>query len=585
MNNKKKDIAIILAKAEDTTFNRYLIPVLGRTVVSYPILAATHCPSIDEVYLHTDSQPLIGHVANFGNVRNLPRTESQLTLTEEIGHALETESKASGYVINSVTILFANSPCVHADQLTNALRILNEKAEIDSVVSTMRRSEFDPSRVFELSQDGLLKKIKTTYPENANTFFLDRRFMVMRWADFRVRSARSNSIEGLLGAKTYPMIQDEGIGDIDYPWEVPLVERWLRQNGFTEERTPYETTPKPHVTAPGPSEKRTQVLKVLISTVPFGDPERTPLDLLESTKGVSYVINPLGRKFKEDEIAEYIRDFDILIAGTEKITKKVLANAKQLKLISRVGIGLDSVDLEEARRLGIKVSYTPEAPSPAVAELTIAHMLNLLRRLPTIDRKMRSGVWQRIMGERLANQTVGVIGTGRVGKRVIKLLQSFHPRNILVNDLNPDHDFYRAFDAVHAEKERIFAECDVITLHVPLTKQTKNLIGSPQFRQMKKKSVLINTSRGGIVNEHDLHAALNDKTIAGAAIDVFEEEPYSGPLIEMENCLVSCHMGSMTDDCRTEMERLATEEAVRFATGQALQGEVPEEEYENAGVA
>lgn len=581
----KKNIAIVLAKHESSTFNRYMVPVLGRPIATYPLLASRHCDLIDDVYLLTDSESLSEHVKNQKNIRIFPRAHRNTPLSEEIRSCIQSEAAKESYTPNTVTILFANSPCVHADHITNAIRLLDQRSDIDSVVSAMRRSEFEPSKVFSIAESGLLRRMSSLYTENLNAYFLDKRYVVVRWSVLENMRTPSDLVEGLLGASIHPVIQDEGVWDIDYAWQIPGVERWLRQNSFTDEKTPYDGQ-KPHsVSAVPPSAKRGEELKILISTVPFGQPDRAPLELLEKTPGTSYVINPLGRKFKEDEIAEYIKDYDILIAGTEKISRKVLENARKLKLISRVGIGLDSVDLETARKLGIRVTYTPEAPAPAVAELTVAHMLNLLRGLPVIDRKMRSGVWQRITGERLANQTVGIIGTGRVGKRVIKLIQGFHPKAVLVNDLNPDLDFYKIFNAVYAEKEEIFRTSDIISIHVPLTHHTRDLVTSREMRMMKKTGVLINTSRGGIVNEEDLYGSLRDGTLAGAALDVFEEEPYTGKLVEIENCLISCHMGSMTNDCRAEMERLATEDAVRFVMKQPLLREVPEEEYLNAGSA
>ncbi len=577
-----RNLAVILGKEEGSSFNRYLAPVLGRTVVTYPILAAKHSPFVDIVSLHTDSRSLAEHVNSRGDVRIIPRSSSETSLTEELKHSIELDAGKGGYVPNLVAILFANSPCVHADFLTQAVKVLDEQPRIDSVASTMRRSEFEPSRMFRLKESGLLERVSPTYHDNLDPFFLDKRFMVVRWEVLKKISNQSDLVESLLGTTIYPMIQDEGVWDIDYAWQVPGAERWLRQNGFTDERTPYDSAAKPSITVTSLSRPSEDVMRVLIGTVPFGELDRSPLDLLERTPGISYSTNPTARRFKEEEIATYIREYDILIAGTERISKKVLANARKLKLIVRVGIGLDSVDLEEARRLGIQVSYTPEAPSPAVAELTIAHMLNLLRRLPIIDRKMRSGVWQRIQGERLANQVVGVIGTGRVGKRVIKHLQGFSPKAILVNDLQPDRDFYSLYRSEHVEKDVIYRECDIITLHVPLTSQTRDLISSRQMSMMKKHALLINTSRGGIINEDDLYTALEHGQIGGAAIDVFEEEPYSGKLIELENCLVSSHIGSMTRDCRCAMEYLAAEEAVRFAKGAQLLWQVPEEEYTNA---
>ena len=158
--------------------------------------------------------------------------------------------------------------------------------------------------------------------------------------------------------------------------------------------------------------------KVLITTVPFGEIDREPIDLLESNN-ISYDINPLGRKLTEDDLKEMISEYSILIAGTEPITDAVLQRGEKLELISRVGIGLDSVDLMAARRRGIHVSYTPDAPAPAVSELTIGLMLSLLRKVQRSNVEMHDGEWKRYFGKRLSESTVGIIGLGRIGRRVV----------------------------------------------------------------------------------------------------------------------------------------------------------------------
>ncbi|MFB3785604.1 MAG: phosphoglycerate dehydrogenase [bacterium] len=322
--------------------------------------------------------------------------------------------------------------------------------------------------------------------------------------------------------------------------------------------------------------------KILVTTVPFGEADPAPLELLKSAE-VHFDINPFGRRFQEDELAERIGPYHVLIAGTEPITRRVMEQAPNLKHISRVGIGLDSVDLAAARELGIQVSYTPDAPAPAVAEMAVAQMLNLLRCLPQADRGMRRGIWKRLMGRRLSECVVGIIGLGRIGKRVARHLSGFGPK-ILVNDIAPDLEFIEKHGLLFVEKERIYAEADIITLHVPLTMETHGLIGPRELARMKPDALLINTARGGIVEESALAAALRSGKLGGAAVDVFEQEPYTGELTGLENCLLTCHMGSCSVDCRARMEREATEEAVRFIQNKPLQGLVPESEYLARGV-
>ncbi|TVT68229.1 MAG: lactate dehydrogenase [Denitromonas halophila] len=320
--------------------------------------------------------------------------------------------------------------------------------------------------------------------------------------------------------------------------------------------------------------------RVLITTVPFGDKNDLPIRQLEAN-GVAYLINPLGRKLKEDELAEMVGDVEVLIAGTEPITAKVMANAPRLKLISRVGIGLDSVDLMAAEQRGIKVSYTPDAPAPAVAELTIGLMFSLMRSIHVANTKMHQGQWQRYFGRRLADLTIGIVGAGRIGGRVLRQLAALGAGRLLVNDINPAACGLDDIAAIEwVDKDVIYEASDIVSLHVPLTAQTKNMVRREDLLRMKPDAMIVNTARGGIINEDDLAEVLGSGHLAGAAVDVFCEEPYQGRLASIERCLLTSHMGSMSIDCRTRMEIEATDEAIRFLTEQPLEGLVPEVEYQ-----
>ena len=319
--------------------------------------------------------------------------------------------------------------------------------------------------------------------------------------------------------------------------------------------------------------------KVLITTVPFGDKNILPLDILENAE-IEYLINPLNKKLTENVLAEMVTDFDVIIAGTERITKKVIDAATNLKMISRVGIGLDNVDLLEAKKQGITVSYTPDAPAPAVAELTIGLMLSLLRSVHVVNTQMHRGEWHRHLGRRIPEVTIGIIGAGRIGGRVLRLLAGFGRPRILVNDTNPNLEVAPELKLEWVSKDEIYRHADLISLHVPMTVQTKNMIQREQLMMMKPDAMIINTSRGGIINEYDLAEVLSIGHLNGAAIDVFDQEPYTGKLAQIDRCLLTSHMGSMSIDCRTRMEIESTEETVRFLTGKSLRGLVPPEEYE-----
>ncbi|MCW7462959.1 phosphoglycerate dehydrogenase [Leptospira limi] len=325
--------------------------------------------------------------------------------------------------------------------------------------------------------------------------------------------------------------------------------------------------------------------KIFISTYPFGNYDPEPLRLLNET-GWEILTNTFKRKLKSEEVAEIAKDVDGIIAGTEDLTPLIHKNPN-LKFISRVGIGLDSVPLSLCKEKNIRVSYTPDAVTKAVVELTIGLMVSITRFVPNADRELRKGKWSRFTGKRLGESTIGLIGLGRVGTNVLKILAGFSPKKILINDLI---DKTKEVESILREsgvsfafvdKDQIYKESDLVSLHVPLTKLTRNLIGKDQLNQFKKDSFLINTARGGIINESDLYDALKNNIISGAAVDVFEEEPYKGNLCELENILLTQHMGSCSYDCRLLMERGAAEEIIRFFKEEPLQSEVPSDEYLN----
>jgi D-3-phosphoglycerate dehydrogenase len=310
-------------------------------------------------------------------------------------------------------------------------------------------------------------------------------------------------------------------------------------------------------------------MKALISAFPFGTSERS-LRLLQE-EGLEYRLNPVGRRLTEHELIQLIPSASILIAGTEPISARAMDAAPGLRLIARVGIGLDNVDLAAARERGIAVTYTPDAPAPAVAELTVGLMIDLLRHVSRADRMMHSKQWNRFLGRRLDGLTIGVVGVGRVGKRVIRILKGGFPNiSIVANDLQPEASFGEQFDVKWTDKRDLYLAADIITFHLPLTAVTRHLITQREIETMRPSVYLINTSRGEIIDESALASALLSGRIAGAAIDVFEHEPYSGPLTEIEHCILTCHMGSMSEDCRAAMETEAVEDVLRFMRGEPL---------------
>ncbi|TGK17263.1 dehydrogenase [Leptospira fluminis] len=317
--------------------------------------------------------------------------------------------------------------------------------------------------------------------------------------------------------------------------------------------------------------------KIFVSTFPFCRFDQEPLRILKEA-GHEIFINPKSRKLSPTEVAELASDCNGIVAGTEDLLPLV-ETSEALRIIARVGVGLDSVPLELCKSKGIKVAYTPDAVTPAVAELVFGLMLDLLRKITPADKELRSGGWSRPYGKRLANSTVGIVGLGRIGFTLAKMLIGFGVRFILIHDISDVSEKIRDLrksggSVSEVSKQELLSESDLITLHVPKDPSTVGLISSPEFERMKSSSYLINTARGGIVDEKALYSVLKEGRIAGAAIDVFEEEPYRGPLATLDNVLLTQHMGSCSEDCRADMEREACEDIVRFFSGQALRSPV-----------
>ena len=289
--------------------------------------------------------------------------------------------------------------------------------------------------------------------------------------------------------------------------------------------------------------------KVLITTSSFSLGNFAQAKSLHDA-GISIEVNPHGRRLSEDEVAELVAtDVIAILAGLEPLTDRVLSNAKSLRVIARCGTGLDSVDLQAASRLGIDVFNTPDAPTQAVAELTIAHMLNSLRHISTTDSNMRSGKWTPTMGSLLATKTVGLIGVGRIGSAVAKIAQAFGARVIGFDPVVSSHNSVELLSL-----DEVLNQSDIVSLHVPINDQTHHIMNASAISRMKPGSIVVNVSRGGLIDESALHDALKSQHLSGAALDCFEDEPYSGPLLQLPGVHVTAHMGSYARETRDLME-------------------------------
>lgn len=302
--------------------------------------------------------------------------------------------------------------------------------------------------------------------------------------------------------------------------------------------------------------------KVFISTSSFGANDPLPLRLLEA-EGIAYELNPFGRKLTREEIARLIGSVDGLIAGTEPLDRDVLNGAPRLRVISRCGTGMDNVDLQAAREKGIEVFNTPSAHVDAVAELTLSGILNVLRHVSRADRQIRSREWSKPMGFLLRGRTLGLIGLGRVGQRLVELLRPFDVKLLAVDPIH--NSAFTASHGVHyCELPELLGSADIVSLHLGYSPSARHLLNRQRLGQMKEGAVVVNTARGGLIDEEALSEMLLNGRISGAFLDTFETEPYVGPLIDLPNVLLTPHIGSYAAEARQEMEVEAVNNLVAF---------------------
>lgn len=285
---------------------------------------------------------------------------------------------------------------------------------------------------------------------------------------------------------------------------------------------------------------------IAITTTSFAKYDKEPVELLEK-HGFTVTCNPYGRKLQKDEIIELCQSAEGIIAGTETLDAEVLEKLPNLKVISRCGTGMDSVDQKAAERLNIKVLNTPDAPTLAVAELTVGLILNLLRKVTTMDVAVRNGKWEKLMGNLLSQKRVGIIGFGKIGQKVAELLALFGCDICYYDVMVTDADT----KGKRLELDELLETSDIVTIHVSSKVQ---IIGKDELKKVKKGAWLVNVARGGVINEKELYNALREGYLSGAAIDVFEQEPYAGPLKELDNVILTPHIGSYAIESRINME-------------------------------
>jgi D-3-phosphoglycerate dehydrogenase len=292
-------------------------------------------------------------------------------------------------------------------------------------------------------------------------------------------------------------------------------------------------------------------------------------EILSNAPGIEVDVKT---NLKPEELKAIIKDYDALIVrSSTKVTAEIIAAATRLAAIGRAGAGVDNIDIPAASKRGIVVMNTPGGNTITTAEHAIAMMLSLARRIPQATASMKAGLWEKskFMGNEYCNKTLGIIGLGRVGSIVADRAQGLK-MNVIAHDPFISPTVAEQMGITLMPLDNIYMQADFITVHSPLSKETKNLIDSRAFAQMKTGVFLINCARGGIVNENDLYDALVSGKVAGAAIDVFEEEPTKNiNLISLDNVICTPHLGASTDEAQTNVAiAIAQQVAAYFATGE-----------------
>lgn len=310
-------------------------------------------------------------------------------------------------------------------------------------------------------------------------------------------------------------------------------------------------------------------MKILVTPTSFTKAENTQAREKLERFADEIVYNPYGRPIKAEELPALLCGVDGYIAGLDYITADVLLNAPaSLKIISRYGAGVDRVDLPAAKAKGIAVTNTPGTNAVAVCELAFALMLSLARSVVRLDKAVRKGEWPRNDGMELKGKTLGIAGLGAIGKSIAKRARAFE-MNVVAYDPYFDADFGAANDVANVSLDELLSISDVVTLHMPLNEKTHHIIGEKAFAGMKKGVLLINTARGGLIDEAAAIEALKSGQLGGLGLDVYEAEPVcESPLIAFENVVMTPHTGAHTKEAIAGMGIMAVDNLIEVLSGE-----------------
>ena len=304
---------------------------------------------------------------------------------------------------------------------------------------------------------------------------------------------------------------------------------------------------------------------MLVTLSTFAAHGRAPLELLERS-GHPFRLNPTGVRVTPDLLAKLGADATAVIAGVEPYDAQMLARLPRLRCITRCGVGTDNIDHDVAAERGIAILNTPDSPTDAVAELALAMMLALSRDLLAQTALMRARRWERLEARLLGAKRVGIVGLGRIGRRVAELLRPFGA-TLLGSDPFPDRDWAAAAGMRLLPLDELLAEAQILTLHAAATKRTPLRLGEAELARLPRGSIVINLSRGDLVDEAALVAALRSGQLAGAGLDVYPQEPYAGPLCDLDNVILTPHSATLTVETRLAMETEAVSRLLEHLAG------------------
>ncbi|MCD6573658.1 MAG: hydroxyacid dehydrogenase [Thermoplasmata archaeon] len=275
------------------------------------------------------------------------------------------------------------------------------------------------------------------------------------------------------------------------------------------------------------------------------------------------------KELRGEDLIKEIGEYDaLMVRSATKVTADVIKAGKNLKVIGRAGIGVDNIDVEEASKHGIYVVNSPGGSTRSVAELSIALMFALARKITRADASMKNGEWakKKLKGIELQGKILGLIGSGRIAQEVAKIANCLG-MHVLVYSPHCTPEKAKAMNAELKSMEEIFSMADFISLHVPLTNDTRHMINEALLRKMKPTSFLINVARGGVVDEEALYKLLKEGSIAGAAMDVYEQEPYKGKLSELDNIILTPHIGAATKEGQIRAGVICAEQILKVLDG------------------